>query len=67
MTQAQTLAKLLVRKRGVTPLEIIQIVGTVCPHRRLSDLKEQGWTITRQQVNGKDFGRYFGTPPRSQS
>ena len=64
MTQAQRLGKLLTRKSGVTALEIIQQVGTVCPHKRLSDLKEQGWTITKREVTGKSYHRYFGTAPK---
>ena len=64
MTQHQRLGKLLQRKRGVTALEIIQLVGTVSPHRRLSDLKEMGWTILRQPIEGQKYGRYFGIPPK---
>lgn len=62
-TQYDRLEKLLLRKRGVTALEIIQAVGTTSPHRRLTDLKERGWTIRRAQVEGKNFGRYFGQAP----
>jgi len=64
MTQHQILAKLLSRKCGTTALEIIQRVGTVCPHKRMSDLKELGWTITKKQVHGKRYHRYFGTAPK---
>lgn len=45
-------------------MEIIQRVGTVCPHKRMSDLKERGWTITKKQVQGKNYHRYFGTAPK---
>lgn len=65
MTQHQLLAKLLSRKCGTTALEIIQRVGTVCPHKRMSDLKAMGWTITKQQVHGKRYHRYFGTAPKA--
>lgn len=64
MTQHQKLGKLLQRKRGVTAFEIIHEVGTVCPHKRLSDLKEMGWTILRQEIEGQKHGRYFGIPPK---
>ena len=64
MTQHQKLSKLLQRKNGVTAFEISQQVGTVCPHKRLSDLKEMGWTILRQEVEGQKYGRYFGFPPK---
>lgn len=64
MTQHQILAKLLSRKSGTTALEIIQRVGTVCPHKRMSDLKALGWTITKKQVNGKRHHVYFGVAPK---
>jgi len=65
MTQSQRLAQLLTRKRGVTSMEIISEVGTVSPHRRLADLKEQGWTITKTEVAGKNYHRYFGVAPKA--
>lgn len=64
MTQHQKLGKLLLRKRGVTALEIVQLVGTVSPHRRLTDLKEQGWTIVKKEVPGTNYHRYFGIKPQ---
>lgn len=64
MTQHQILAKLLSRKSGATALEIIQRVGTVCPHKRTSDLKAMGWTITKRRVTGKKYLAYFGTAPK---
>lgn len=63
LTQYDTIEKLLMRKRGVTALEIIQAAGTTCPHKRLSDLKAKGWRIHRSQVEGRNFGRYFGQAP----
>lgn len=59
-TQCAILEKLLRRKAGVTSLEIIQKCGTVAPHRRLADLKARGWAIWREQIPGKNYGRYFG-------
>lgn len=64
MTQNQILSKLLSRKCGTTAMEMIQRVGTVCPHKRMSDLKARGWTITKKQVQGKNYHRYFGTAPK---
>jgi hypothetical protein len=64
MSQCQILGKLLLRKRGVTSMEIINLVGTVCPHKRLSDLKAKGWTITKTEVLGKNYHRYFGVAPK---
>lgn len=62
-TQCDRLAKMLTRKRGCTALEIIVTVGTVCPHKRLHDLKMKGWTITREVEAGQNYGRYYGKPP----
>lgn len=64
MTQHQILARLLSRKCGTTAMEIIQQAGTVCPHKRMADLKAKGWTITKKQVKGKSYHRYFGTAPK---
>lgn len=64
MTQNKRLASLLIRKRGATAMEIISQVGTVCPHKRMSDLKATGWTIVKQQVSGKTYHRYFGQAPK---
>jgi hypothetical protein len=58
--QYTRLAKLLTRKRGATAMDIVEAVGTVCPHKRLSEMKERGWAIWREQVPGKSYGRYFG-------
>ena len=63
-TQCERLGKLLMRKRGVTPMEIIELVGTVCPHKRLADLKAEGWKITKSKVVGKNYHRYFGVAPK---
>lgn len=62
-TQCAILEKLLRRKYGVTALEIIERCGTVAPHKRLSELKDRGWRITRRQVPGQSYGRYFGVKP----
>lgn len=45
-------------------MEIISRVGTVCPHKRMSDLKAMGCTITKKQVHGQRYHRYFGTAPK---
>jgi hypothetical protein len=63
MNQPQKLAKLLARKRGATAFEIMLAVGTTCPHKRMSDLKARGWHITRKNVPGTNYGRYFGVAP----
>jgi hypothetical protein len=65
MTQCAILEKLLRRKSGVTAREIIEKCGTVAPHKRLSELKQRGWRITREQIAGKTYGRYFGQAPQA--
>lgn len=62
-TQYDRLAKLLTRKRGATAMDIVEAVGTVCPHKRLSEMKQRGWWITREQIPGKTFGVYRGVKP----
>jgi hypothetical protein len=60
MTQYEKLEKLLTRKKGVTAMEIVEAVGTVAPHKRLSEMKAKGWAIWRVRVDGKSYGRYYG-------
>lgn len=63
MSQTDRIGKLLLRKSGATAMEIVQAGGTVSPHRRLTDLRNRGWTIWRKPVAGKTYGRYFGLEP----
>jgi hypothetical protein len=64
MTQLDKLKKLIQRKQGVMSWEIAQKLPSVTPHRRLFDLKEQGWTILHKTCHdGQKI--YFGTPPKS--
>lgn len=58
------LTQLLQRKHGATSMEIIDAIGTVSPHSRLSDLKKKGWTITKRQVPNKTYHKYFGFAPK---
>lgn len=62
-SQYDRIEKLLMRKAGATAMEIIAKCGTTCPHKRLSELKERGWSIQRLAVKGRNYGRYVGTPP----
>jgi len=59
-----TIGKLLQRKRGVTSFEIIMLGRTTSPHSRLSELERAGWTISRNQVKGEKYFRYFGLAPK---
>lgn len=64
MNQHKKLAKLLTRKRGCTSVDICDALPSVSPHRRISDLKEQGWTILKRKGTGRLIN-YFGTPPKA--
>jgi hypothetical protein len=63
MTQYAKLERLLTRKKGCTAMDIVQSVGTVSPHRRLTDMRRKGWAIWREAIDGKNYGRYFGKAP----
>lgn len=64
-SQLAILKTLLKRKQGVTSMEMCDLLPTVTPSRRISDLREQGWTITKKQVEGKNYCRFFGQAPES--
>ena len=63
MKQCKRLEQILKRKSGATSMEIIAAIGTVSPHSRMSELRNKGWVIRRVPVQGRTFGRYYGTPP----
>jgi hypothetical protein len=58
------LTQLLQHKTGATSMEIIDAIGTVSPHSRLSGLKKKRWTITKKLVHGKTYHKYFGKPSK---
>lgn len=63
MTQQEKLIKLLTRQQGCTSVDIAKGLPSVSPHRRISDLKDKGWTILKKK---RDDGltTYFGKPPK---
>lgn len=63
MKQCKRLEQILKRKSGATSMEIIAAIKTVSPHSRMTELKNKGWTIRRVPVRGRNYGRYYGTPP----
>jgi hypothetical protein len=63
-TQMDKLKELLQRKQGVKSYEIVKALPSVSPHRRLSDLKERGWTITFKLMDDNKTKIYFGKPPK---
>ena len=64
-TQMDKLKELLQRKQGVKSYEIVKALPSVSPHRRLSDLKEHGWTITFKLCDDNKTKIYFGKPPKA--
>ena len=50
------LREVLQGKQVVMSWEIVKILPSVSPHRRLSDLKDQGWTITFKLYGPSDTG-----------
>ena len=62
-TQLDRLKAMLSRKSGCTSVEIVKGLPSVTPHRRLADLKEQGWTITYKLLPDNKTKIYYGKPP----
>jgi hypothetical protein len=63
-SQMDKLKTLMQRKQGVTSAEIVKHLPSVTPHRRISDLKEVGWTITYKMMDDNKSKIYFGKPPK---
>jgi len=61
-TQLQRLEKLLIK--GCTSMDIIRECRTTTPSRRIADLRDKGWTITKVKVDGKNYHRFFGKAPK---
>lgn len=64
MNQIRKVEKMLQRPQGCTMMELIKECATVSPSRRLSDLRDKGWTITKRKVAGKNYHRFFGKAPK---
>lgn len=67
MTQYEIIGRLISRKRGATAMDIVFSAGTVCPHKRMSDMKAQGWAIVKKQVNGENHHTYHGISPKTKA
>ena len=63
-TQYTVIGNLLTRKRGATALDLMLATASTCVHKRMSEMKERGWSIHRHEICGKSHGRYFGTAPK---
>lgn len=61
MTQLEKIKRLLTRKRGATSVDIALVLPSVSPHRRISDLRADGYTIVKKQ-DGK-LKRYWAIAP----
>jgi len=61
-TQLQRLEKLLLK--GCTSMDIIRVWRTTTPSRRIADLRDKGWTITKVKVAGKNYHRFYGKAPK---
>ena len=63
-TQYDKIGNLIKRKQGATPFELMTVSGSTCIHKRMSEMKGMGWTITRKPINGKSYGIYYGKAPK---
>ena len=63
-TQYDRIGALLKRKQGATPHELMMASGSTCIHKRMSEMRERGWVITRKTLDGKNYGVYHGKPPK---
>lgn len=64
-TQLEKLQKLMLKKSGTTTVEIARILPSTTPTRRISDLRDKGWTITYKLMDDKVTKIYFGKPPEA--
>ena len=60
----EKLKMLIQRKQGVTSAEIAKALPSVTPSRRVSDLRDAGWTITFKYMEDGQRKIYFGKPPK---
>jgi hypothetical protein len=62
--QIDKVGQMLMRPGGCTMMEVIKECGTTTPSRRIRDLVEKEWVITKHKVAGKNYHRFFGNPPK---
>jgi hypothetical protein len=65
--QIRKVEQLLQRPQGCTAMEIVKMCNSTTPSRRISDLRDAGWTITKTKVEGKTYHRFYGQPPKKTS
>ncbi len=64
-TQYDAIGALLKRKKGATAAELIAATMTTSVHRRLFEMRQKGWTIWREAIAGRPYGRYYGKAPQA--
>ena len=64
-TQYDRIGRLLTRKCGATPFELMEASRSTSVHSRLSEMKRQGWRIVRKPIPGRSYGTYHGTKPKA--
>jgi hypothetical protein len=49
-SQYEVIGNLIRRKRGATVAELMAATWSSCIHKRLSEMKQRGWRIKREEV-----------------
>lgn len=62
--QYAVIGRLIARKGGATPAELIEATMSTSVHSRLCEMRKRGWNIWRMELKGRRYGRYFGIPPK---
>jgi hypothetical protein len=64
-SQYEVIGNLIKRKRGATVAELVWATCSSSPHRRMFEMRRKGWHIWREEIPGKQHGRYFGKAPQA--
>lgn len=59
----QIIGELISREGGATTMQMIQEARTTSPSKRVSELRDLGWEITKTPVVGTNYHRFFGKAP----
>jgi hypothetical protein len=62
-TQYEAIGALIKRSKGATAADLIAATMSTAVHKRMSEMRERGWEIRKEQVPGRTFHRYFGKEP----
>ena len=65
MTQDEAIGALLKRRKVATAADLIAATMSTSIHKRLSEMRQRGWTIWREAIPGRQYGRYFGKAPNA--